>query len=97
MITNEERRFISQWLEQKSGPKWKYYLLFGMAWSVVAFLVIFFLIKLFTSLWETGGRNLIYVLIGISLLTGILYTHFTYIGNEKKYHKIIEREKGNAN
>ena len=97
MITNAERRFISQWLEQKSGPKWKYYLLFGMAWSVVAFLGIFFLIKLFTSLWETGGKNLIYVLVVISLLAGFFYTHFTYIGNEKKYHKIIDREKGNAN
>ena len=97
MITSTERRFINQWLDQKSGPRWKYYLLFSMAWSAVAFLVIFFLTKLFTSLWETGGQNLIYVLIGISLLAGIFYTHFTYNSNEKKYHKIIEREKGNAN
>lgn len=97
MITNAERRFINQWLEQKSGPKWKYYLLFSLAWTVVSFLVIFFLIKLFTSLWETGGQNLIYILVGISLLIGISYTHFTYSTNEKKYHKIMEREKGNAN
>jgi|SRR6185312_9523890 len=97
MITNAERRFINQWLEQKSGPKWKYYLLFSTAWTVVSFLVIFFLTKLFTSLWETGGQNLIYIFVGISLLVGIFYTHFTYSSNEKKYHKIMEREKGNAN
>src|SRR5665213_111135 len=93
MITNIERRFINQWLEQKSGPRWKYYFLFGLAWSAVSFLVIFFLTKLFTSLWETGGPNLIYTLIVISVVVGISYTHYTYVTTEKKYHKIVDREK----
>jgi polyferredoxin len=97
MITNTERRFINQWLDQKSGPRWKYYLLFGLAWAAVSFLLIFFLTKLFTSLWATGGSNLIYLFIGISLVVGFLYTHFTYVTNEKKYHNIIKREKKNAN
>jgi cation transporter-like permease len=97
MITNNERRFINEWVEQKSGPRWKYYLLFGLAWTAVSFLVIFFLTKLFTSLWATGGANLIYIFIIISLVTGFLYTHFTYVTNEKKYHKIIDKEKRNAN
>lgn len=97
MITNIERQFISQWREQKSGPKWKYYLLFSVAWTVVSFLVIFFLTKLFTSLWETGGQNLIYILIIISIITGFFSTHLTYVTNEKKYKKIMEREKENLN
>lgn len=97
MMTNSERHFMDQWREQKSGPKWKYYLLFSVAWSVVSFLVIFFLTKLFTSLWETGGQNLIYILIIISIIIGFLSTHFTYIVNEKKYKKILDKEKENLN
>lgn len=97
MITNSERRFMNHWREEKSGSKWKYYLLFTMAWSVVSFLVIFFLAKLFTSLWQTGGNNLIYIFIIIALIIGFFYTHFNYAINEKKYHKIIEREKEGLN
>jgi hypothetical protein len=59
MITNAERRFLEQWRDQKKGPRWKYYVIFTLGWTVVSFLVIFFLLKLFTNLWETGGPNLI--------------------------------------
>jgi ABC-type Fe3+-siderophore transport system permease subunit len=97
MITNEERRFVVQWREQKSGPKWKFYLLFSIAWTVVAFLVIFFLAKLFTNLWETGGRGLVYIFIALSIVTGVLSTHFTYVHNEKRYQKILNKEKGLLN
>ena len=93
MITNAERRFIEQWREQKSGPRWKYYLLFTFAWTVVSFLVIFFLLKLFTNLWETGGPNLIYIMIAAAIIIGFFFTHFTYVANEKKYRAIMERER----
>jgi hypothetical protein len=97
MISNSERHFINQWKEQKSGPRWKYYFQFTIAWTVVSFLVIFFLTKLFTPLWETGGRNLIFLLIGISVVTGFLATHFTYSLSEKKYNTIMKREEGGLN
>jgi hypothetical protein len=97
MISNSERHFINQWKEQKSGPRWKYYFQFTIAWTVVSFLVIFFLTKLFTPLWETGGRNLIFLLIGISVVTGFLATHFTYSLSEKKYNTIMKREEGRLN
>ncbi|MEO6906195.1 MAG: hypothetical protein ABI148_07525 [Ginsengibacter sp.] len=93
MLTSSERHFVEQWREQKSGPKWKYYLLYCVAWSVVSFLVIFFLTKLFTNLWENGGPNLIYLLIAISIIAGISSTHFNYINSEKRYKKIIDKEK----
>jgi hypothetical protein len=92
-MTNSERRFVEQWREQKSGPKWKYYILFSFAWSVVSFLVIFFLTKLFTNLWETGGANLIYILIAISIVSGVCFTHFNYVNSEKRYKKIMDKEK----
>ena len=97
MITNSERHFIAEWDDQKSGPRWKYYLIFSLAWSVVSFLVIFFLTKLFTQLWETGGPNLIYTLVVISIIIGTLSTHFSYTGNEKRYRKIMEKNKETLN
>ena len=96
-MTNPERRFVEQWREQKSGPRWQYYVLFSFAWSVVSFLVIFFLTKLFTNLWETGGANLIYLLIAISIVIGVSFTHFSYVNSEKRYKKITDKEKGLLN
>jgi hypothetical protein len=95
MISNSDKHFINDWNEQKSGPKWKFYLLFSIAWSVISFLVIFFLTKLFTNLWETGGQNLIYVLVSISIISGFLSTHFSYVINEHRYKKILEKNKEN--
>ena len=96
-ITNAERRFIDHWSEEKKGPKWKFYLLFTIAWSIVSFLVIFFLIKLFTNLWQTGGANLIYLLIIVSFISGFLSTHFSYVINEKKFKAIMRKIKSNMN
>ena len=94
MITNAERRFIEQWRDQKSGPRWKYYLIFTLGWTVVSFLVIFFILKLFTNLWETGGPDLIYIMVGAALIIGFFSTHYTYVTNEKKYHAIMQRKSG---
>lgn len=83
---------MNHWQEQKSGPKWKYYLQFSVAWTVVAFLLILFFTKLFTSLWETGGKNMVFLFIAISIIIGFFSTNFTYIGSEKRFQKIIKRE-----
>jgi hypothetical protein len=88
---------MNQWTEQKSGPRWKYYLQFTIAWTVVSFLVIFFLTKLFTDLWETGGNGMIVLFIAASIIAGFLATHVTYTNSEKRYNKIIKREKGTLN
>lgn len=97
MLTNSERHFLDDWQEQKSGPKWKFYLLFSLAWSVVSFLVIFFLTKLFTNLWETGGANLIYILVAISIVAGFLSTHFTYVINEARVKRLLQKDKEKLN
>ncbi len=91
MISKAERRFTEYWLEQKSGPRWKYYLQFTIAWTVVSFLIIFFLAKAFTNAWEMGGPKIIFLFISVAAIIGFLSTHLTYIFNEKKYKKIIKR------
>ena len=97
ILTSAERNFLSHWKEQKSGPKWKFYGLFSLAWSVVSFLLIFFISKLFTNLWETGGPNLIYGIIIVSLISGVLSTHYMYVSNERKYKRIILKVKEQNN
>ena len=97
MITKPDRRFINQWEEQKSGPKWKYYLQFSVAWTVVSFLVIFFLTKLFTMAWEKGGRYMVITFAVASVLIGVLATHLTYSLSEKRYRKIMNKEKDSDN
>lgn len=96
MMTKQEKRFINHWLEQKSGPKWKYYVQFSIAWTVVSFLFIFFLTKLFTEAWETGGRSFIYIILLLSIAIGFFSTHFTFVTNEKKYQKILNRTHQNG-
>ena len=97
MISNTEKHFINQWKEQRSGPRWKYYLQFTIAWTVVSFLVIFFLTKLFTNAWEKGGRNMIFLFAAAAIIIGFLATHFTYSLSEKRYKKIMKREEGSLN
>jgi cation transporter-like permease len=88
---------MNQWDEQKSGPLWKYYVQFTFAWTVVSFLVIFFLTKLFTDAWETGGKNMILLFVAASVVIGLLVTHFTYTISEKRYKRIMKREEEKKN
>ena len=97
ILTSAERNFLTHWKDQKSGPKWQFYALYTLAWSVVSFLLIFFFTKLFTNLWETGGPNLIYGIIIVSILSGIISTHYMYVSNERKYQRIILKVKERNN
>ena len=96
-LSSADRNFLTHWKEQKSGPKWQFYLLYSLAWSVVSFLLLFFFSKLFTNLWETGGPNLIYTLIVLSIISGVLSTHFMYVSNERRYHRILVKLKEKNN
>ncbi len=97
ILTSAERNFLTHWKDQKSGPKWQFYGLYSLAWSVVSFLVIFFFTKLFTNLWETGGPNLIYGIIIIAIISGVVSTHYMYVSNERKYQRIILKVKQQNN
>lgn len=92
-----DRRFIESWKDQRKGSRFGYYLTYIVGWSIVSFFVLFFLSKLFTNLWETGGQSLVYIFIVISLVTAFLVTHFTYTGNEKKLHRLMEEYKEELN
>jgi pilus assembly protein TadC len=92
MLTSAEKHFIQSWKDQREGPRWKYYLQYIIAWSTVTFLSLFFLTKLISSNRDMGGWLSFYIILVISILLGVIATHFTYTSNEKKLKKILKRE-----
>ncbi len=93
MLSNAEKRFVESWQEQRGNSKLKYYLQFTIAWSVVIFLSLFFIVKLVMTDRSMGGLNTFYVLVPIGMILAFIATHFTFVVNEKRLKKIIDREK----
>lgn len=96
-MTPADRRFIEYWEDQRKGSRAGYYVTYSIGWGVVIFFVLFFLSKLFTDLWKTGGPYLAVIFIALALLSAMVITHFTWTGNEKKRHRLIERDPENLN
>jgi uncharacterized membrane protein len=98
MLTNSEKIFIRNWEEQKEGPRWKYYLQYTAAWTVVIFLCVFFIVKLIMTERDMGGLTSFYIIFSISIILALLTTHLVYTTNEKKLRRLIEkRGEGNGN
>ncbi|CAN5357043.1 hypothetical protein BH09BAC2_BH09BAC2_21600 [soil metagenome] len=93
MLSSSEKNFIKNWQDQKEGPKWKYYLQYSFAWTVVSFLCLFFLIKLIMSDRNMGGITSFYIVLPISILIGFLITHLVYSINEKKLNLLLQKQK----
>lgn len=93
MLTSSERHFLEQWKDQREGPKWKYYLTFSIAWTVVSFLVIFFLSKFIMHDRAMGGTIGFYIIAVLAIITGFSATHIVYTTSENRYQKILQREK----
>lgn len=97
MIKSEDRRFLNYWEEQRSGSRASYYITYTMAWGVVIFLGIFFLTKLFTNLWGTGGPYLIWIFIASALILSFLLTHSIWTKNEARLKKILKDNQESLN
>ena|ERR1035437_3592533 len=97
MLTNSEKIFIRNWEEQKKGPRWKYYLQYIGAWTVVTFLCIFFIVKLAMTDRDMGGVTSFYIIFSTSIVLAAIITHLVYTTNEKKLHRLLEkRSEGNG-
>ena len=91
MLTAKEKRFIQYWEEQRTGGKWKYYLLYIIAGTFVASITLNFLYSMF---YLGSGFDPMRIVI-ISILSFVLVTVFTIITwdrNENKFKSIIRRE-----
>ena len=97
MLSHSEKTFITNWEDQKKGPKWKYYLQYSFAWTIVAFFSLFFGIKIIMPSDYLEGIASFYIIISLAIVIGILSTHLVYVTNERKLNRLIEkRNQGNG-
>ncbi len=93
MLTSSEKHFKQSWIEQRQGPKWKYYVQYTIAWGIVTFLALFFLLKLIIAERNMGGMATFYIILPVSIIIAFAVTHFTYVINERRLNKILQKEK----
>lgn len=91
MLTGEEKRFIKSWEEQRTGGKFKYYLLYILAGGFICTLVLSFLDSLiFPAMLKINVSFPFIVIASFVLVT--LITIITWGKNEKRFKTIIKRE-----
>lgn len=87
-----DRRFIEYWQDQRKGSKSGYYITYTIGWGILFFFAFFFLSKLFTNLWKTGGPYLALIFIGISLVLSVFVTHSIWTRNENRLKRLIKKQ-----
>jgi hypothetical protein len=88
VLTATEKRFIKYWQDQRKGGRLQYYLLYILAGTFVATLVLSFL----TVIFGLGlPENMWLIVIGSFCLVSIA-TVLGWWKNEKRFKAIIQRE-----
>jgi hypothetical protein len=88
MLTTGEKRFIKYWQEQRKGGKLPYYLLYILAGTFIASIVLSFLAAMFLASFP---ENLLMITL-TSFVIVTIATILTWSNNEKKFRRIIQRE-----
>lgn len=88
MLTNDERRFIRTWEEQRKGGRTSYYLLYIIAGSVVLTIGVAFVL----SMVRFSLPKNIWIIPVISLLLTVFLTHVSWTRNERRFKALIRRE-----
>jgi hypothetical protein len=88
VLTSKEKRFIKYWEEQRIGGRLPFYVLYILAGTLIATIVLSFLVMMTVI----GGID---YLIPIAVFSFVLVTVLTVYGwqnNEKRFKEIIRRE-----
>lgn len=91
MLNSAEKRFIKYWEEQRTGGKYKYYLLYILAGTFISVLILSFVYSLVIS----STFSLDWGVVPILIVSFVLVTVLTIVAwdkNEKKFKAIIKRE-----
>ena len=91
MLNPAEKRFIKYWEEQRTGGKYKYYLLYILAGTFISVLILSFVYSLVISTTFSVDWGVLPILI-ISFVLVTVLTVVTWDKNEKKFKAIIKRE-----
>ena len=82
---------MKNWSEQKEGPRWKFYLQYILAWGIVNFLCLFFLLKLIKSNFDLRDITYFLVIFPLAFILAFVITHLVYTTNEKKMKMLQEK------
>jgi peptidoglycan/LPS O-acetylase OafA/YrhL len=63
-----------------------------IAWTVVIFLSLLFILKWIMPQRDMGGWTSFYIVLPLSILSAALTTHLVYETNEKKVQRLIEKQ-----
>ncbi len=85
MLTKKERRFLKYWEEQRKGGKAGFFALYISMGTIVATIVVAFLISVL------GMRFAYWPIPLIGLVVMTIITIYTWNSNEKQFRKIIQR------
>lgn len=88
MLTTGEKRFIKYWQDQRKGGKLPYYLLYILAGTFIASIVLSFLGAMFLASFP---ENLLMIIL-VSFVIVTIATVLTWSNNEKRFRRIIQRE-----
>lgn len=88
MLSPNEKRFIKYWEEQRTGGRWPYFLMYIIAGTVIATIVLSFLVMMMVI----GGVDYLIPIAAFSLVLVTVITVLTWQNNEKKFKEIIRRE-----
>ena len=88
VLTATEKQFIKYWEDQRKGGRIKYYLLYIIAGSFIATLVLSFL----SLMLSWGFPDNIWLIVAGSIGLVTLATILTWQKNEKRFKAIIQRE-----
>jgi tryptophan-rich sensory protein len=91
VLNSAEKRFIKYWEEQRTGGKYKYYLLYIIAGTFISVLILSFVYSLVISHTFSLDWGVLPILIVSFILVTVL-TIVTWDKNEKKFKAIIKRE-----
>jgi tryptophan-rich sensory protein len=91
VLNSAEKRFIKYWEEQRTGGKYKYYLLYILSGTFISVLILSFVYSLVISSTFSLDWGVLPILI-VSFVLVTVMTIVTWDRNEKKFNSIIKRE-----
>ncbi len=92
MLTSAEKRFVRYWEEQRKGGRWSYLLLYILAGTFIASIVLLFVLHMWAVDFE--GREWLIPITSFVIITVV--TNLTWMRNEKRFKTIIRREMENG-
>ncbi|WEK38028.1 MAG: hypothetical protein P0Y53_11005 [Candidatus Pseudobacter hemicellulosilyticus] len=88
MLNTVEKRFVRYWEEQREGGFWAYCLLYLLAGTFVATLVLYFVLNMFS----VKLLGLIWKIPSVSFVTIAISIVLSWRRNEQKLRNLIQRE-----